>query len=670
MEPVPWQEYVLDAKLRLQLIAQGLDFWGRSQDSAPIQNFEVLMKSAMNIAATAKEAETVYDDFFAKGVETKIKASAFTRALNNMDSEISKSKQQVNDLLSEINRIREDIMVYSDLLASEEHAFLTETQECDAAVSKKAAAENYGIINNVRYFVKFAQNVYVKGWALANAALAVGATAATIWHSGSTVVEGLMGTVESSKTWNDLYTSLKVTGTATIGVVTALVSQAQTIQGDATTLLRDADDQIKSLQTEWDRSKTFDSQVQGRMNQKDYDAFVGGWFADVPECHGLRDQVAQVNNISLHYNQKRAQHDALALSLANTVIGIKTMSEDRKQYQKTRAGMIDFGASRSMNVVTQSYRTQKRNLITMFKQLRESMNMEFCEQEPFDYEETKVVQMQAFLAHIAGERQNKLADQVGDRTFLANFPTSEEAAAGGRVTAAIVIPISANDPAYAPAFRDWQELRASTLNFFISPVNPLLPSGTSILRVVDAQAFAPGLMTAQVSGDTAKVWLKKSGVSTCTAVNGQPLSFSHKPRTFFSMCSTRDTAVPPKWLTVSATPLKTLSPSPVGMWSMSFPALTTQANRELVTKVDLHLTLTYVPCSSPECGGVRWRNLGDSGSTAAGAETAVVASGIDLVVMFGTLAAVVTLLSAVGLHRTKRGQRVLDPPQQVELSNM
>jgi len=254
-----------------------------------------------------------------------------------------------------------------------------------------------------------------------------------------------------------------------------------------------------------------------------------------------------------------------------------------------------------MQSIGNSYRTQKDRIIEMLKMLHDAVDFEFCEQNPFQYEDVRVAQLSSFLAQISTERMRKLAEDSGSRGVL------EARGANGQATAVVKIsltPTLSDDMALA--FNNFWE--NGTLIYHLDMDNAALPSGVANLRVVDAQAFVPALLLDEFgTSDLAEVWMRKLGSSTCMNTAGKQQLFSHAASSYYSVYSAkvdpRLTDESPTWLTQPTPPVESSAgPTPVGTWQVSVPSLNTMALRQQVQEVEIHLIVSYVPCSMPSCG--------------------------------------------------------------------
>merc|ERR1712087_757543 len=176
----------------------------------------------------------------------------------------------------------------------------------------------------------------------------------------------------------------------------------------------------------------------------------------------------------------------------------------------------------------------------------------------------------------------------------------------GGQDAVAIIKLRSNNDTMLPAFQTYWE--TGTFSFSLDADNAALPSGVANMRVVNAQAFVPALLITEdpVKSSIAEVWLRRLGASTCTAPSGTAKLFSHAATGYLSVYSAeadpRLTNTQPVFMTAPLNNVDVVGPTPVGPWQVSVPSLTDQAQRSVVTEIALHLTISYVPCSSPGCG--------------------------------------------------------------------
>merc|ERR1712151_128945 len=215
------------------------------------------------------------------------------------------------------------------------------------------------------------------------------------------------------------------------------------------------------------------------------------------------------------------------------------------------------------------------------------------------YEDVRVTQLESILASIYADRMRRHTEDSSARGVLAN---GQDAVA--------IIKLRSDDtenPDINLAFQDYWE--TGTFSYSLDADNAALPSGVANMRVVNAQAFVPALLLTEGGtnqNSIAEVWLRRLGASTCTAPSGTAKLFSHAATGYLSVYSTeadpRMTNTQPVFMTAPMNNADVVGPTPVGPWQVSVPSLTTQVERSKVTEIDLHLTISYVPCSSPGCG--------------------------------------------------------------------
>merc|ERR1712045_689232 len=81
-------------------------------------------------------------------------------------------------------------------------------------------------------------------------------------------------------------------------------------------------------------------------------------------------------------------------------------------------------------------------------------------------------------------------------------------------------------------------------------------------------------------------------------------TFSHASQGYISMFSTEgDAYTTPTFFSKTKMAQSTVGPSPLGQWDISVPQVD-QAGRAAVSKVELHLVLSYVPCAVATCSAM------------------------------------------------------------------
>merc|ERR1712050_443119 len=150
--------------------------------------------------------------------------------------------------------------------------------------------------------------------------------------------------------------------------------------------------------------------------------------------------------------------------------------------------------------------------------------------------------------------------------------------------------------------------------------------------------------------------------------------FSHAATGYLSVYSAQQdprlTNAAPSFLTSPRHNVDVVGPTPVGPWKVSIPAMTTTEQWTEVQEIELHLTISYVPCTQADCGSpqapaAQAARTQESHHTANRVPGAIASTGVGITLC--GVAALSSLLTAFGLFGIRRSARrtgvVLSPPE-------
>jgi len=218
--------------------------------------------------------------------------------------------------------------------------------------------------------------------------------------------------------------------------------------------------------------------------------------------------------------------------------------------------------------------------------------------------------LESVFADLVAERMRKQNADASARTVIGRYPDFETSTLGSKPEPVTVISLTRSvggDEKINAAFEDYYA--RGTFIFDMTNGNAALPQGVANVRVTGVQAYIPALM--KDNGGTvddrglAEVWIKRQGVSRCNDIRGNTKVFSHSDRSYYSMYSvsedTSSAGFVPKWLTTVDRKADAVNPTPTGIWELSVPSLSTEAERRRVTHIEFHFLLSVVPCATPNC---------------------------------------------------------------------
>lgn len=606
-EDLPWRQIALEASVRLTQLSHGLDFWGHQMNHVPMVSFEALESTMPELLRIAAKNEEVYERYYQSATTAAERQSFITKAAKNIDFEISEKDVAINELIDPIISARGEIR---DLQAEQEvqrQIVLDNAAQCDGGIAKKVAGDAHKFAPNVNRLITMVTN----GVTTFQRTVGLQTVAMGVWSTMTGNIPGLLSLLrdvgrQAGQAGWDAVVDANVEGawpamrTVVQGFVNTQVSSVRDPFSDAWDRISEGIESVEGTARAKNTAIDGIKQVTNMLlDAKEYMATREKYFDSVEECFPLSGHFRQLVGISKQLTIKRAEHDMKVVKFGALQSQRSRLVSEKRELYNSAAGTFDPTSLQFMQTISETYRAQKDRIVEMLKLMHEAVDYEFCEQDTFAYEDVRVTQLESFTAQISAERMRRHSDDTAARALLA------EHGPGDSMEAVTVVTLKEEQSAeVAMAFINFWE--NGTLSFNIDTTHDAFPRGVANMRVVSAQAFVPALLLAEEGQhDYAKVWFRKLGVSTCSSSEGQQHTFAHPSTGYYSVYSAREDPRlndgPPAWLTKPIQNDDIVAPTPFGAWSMSIPALKTQAQRSVVNEVELHFVLSYVPCSKGSC---------------------------------------------------------------------
>jgi len=601
----PWRQIGLEAAVKVTQLNGGLDFWGHQLNHAPLLSFDALHENIKNLLDIASEAEKAFDKYYEEGTSENERKNLIVKAMKNIDYQISLTESGLYQARQSIEELRTDILQFQVEQDMWTGLVMEHAEACDSAIADKEANANNGLVPTVQKLVKLATN----GWALWGTVLGVATVGLGVWGllaaQVAPVVDSVVNSVSGqSANMAGLQSIIDTSIGNTVPKVQTLVSNTLTSKTDvedAWGKVTGAIDVIQSDATaDQERVNGIRTQTNVAVSLDDFLAIRTEYIDEIEECGPVRDNYNELRIVSENMMNKIMEHDMNVVKFATLSVEKSRFAKERADLLTSVVGTFDPTGLQFMQSIGQAYRGQKDRIVEMLKMAHDAVDFEFCEQNPFQYEDVRVTQLASFLAQVSSDRMRKLYEDTSSRGLL------EERSADGQVSAVTKINLMPTMSAdLALAFQNFYQ--NGTLIHNIDVNDPNLPTGVANLRVVNSQVFVPALLLDEFGqNDLAEVWTRKLGSSTCTDPAGNERLFSHAASGYYSVYNAkvdpRLTGASPSWMTQPSHNRAVVGPTPVGTWQVSIPALTTRAEREQVSEIELHLFLSYVPCNEADCG--------------------------------------------------------------------
>merc|ERR1712087_229072 len=548
----------------------------------------------------AKDAEKAFDKYYEETTTVAERKSLIVKATKNLDYEISQKDAELHALKEVIHEARGVIFGLQTEQGQWNKLIQNHAVECDAGISAANRKTKFQFMPTVNRLIGIGQST----WKVVGIATAAIATGLGIWGLLAAQVPAAVNSLSAGVQ--------SLTGAASGGgvLIAAASSSVNTNIASVETIIATTQDARGEVTNTWDQLSQAYSEVEQFANgdATSIDSIEReAQIATTPEAYlevrsQYLDSVAECEPIRGHYNSlvavsdvrlnKIHEHDMHVVDFATIAVDKSKLEAERADLHASVDGTFDPTALQFMQSIGEAYRAQKDRIIEFLKLLHESVDYEFCADNPFKYEDVRVTQLESILASISADRMRRHTEDSSARGVLAK----------GQDAVAI---IKLKKDEMLQAFENYME--TGTLSFSLDANNAALPKGVANMRVVNAQAFVPALLlTEKGTSSIAEVWLRRLGASTCTAPSGTAKLFSHAATGYLSVYSAeadpRLTNTQPVFMTAPLNNVDVVGPTPVGPWQVSVPSLTDQEQRSRVTEIDLHPTISYVPCSSPGCG--------------------------------------------------------------------
>jgi len=672
----PWRQIGLQAAVRITQLKGNLDFWGHQMNHAPLLSFDALHDNIKNLLDIAAETEESFDKYYAEGTSEVERKNLIVKAMKNIDYQLSLTESGMHQARESILELRTDILAFQVEQDMWTGLVMSHAEVCDAAIAAKEQKANSGFVPTVRKLSTLATN----GWNLWGTVFGVAGVVTVglgIWtmlsQQVAPVVDSVVNSVQGKDaSWQSLMSVVDDVTSDTVPKVQTLVTDTMNVyDNDAPSEWGKVRAQIDVITEHANADQTrvngIRTQTNVALSLEDFIAIRTEYIDEIEACEPVRDDFGSLREVSGNMMNKIMEHDMNILKFATLTVEKSRLQKERGDLMHSVVGSFDPTGLQFMQSIGQAYRGQKDRIIEMLKMLHDSMDFEFCDQNPFQYEDVRVTQLASFLAQVSSDRLRKLSEDTSSRGLL------EKHAANGQVSAVTQITLTPSmSSGMALAFDSFHENGALVYN--LDMLNAALPAGVANLRVVGAQAFAPALLRDEYGqSDLAEVWMRKLGSSICTDPAGNERLFSHKASGYYSVYNAkvdpRLTGASPSWLTQPSHSSDMVGPTPVGTWQISMPALTTKEKREKVTEVQIHLFLSYVPCNEVGCGssaeGTQTLSFHQSKRTKFEKQSLPSASTATALSLFGA-AAIGSLLTAAavfGLDRRSTRRATLASPQ-------
>lgn len=681
-----WLQATYTAAERLQQLALGLNFWGRSQDNVPLLSWDALVATTATQLRVSREVEELYDGYSVKIPAESAQFESYRETLKNLDYEISTSAETQIKVLQNIQKTREEIRTLDTAVGQLEVRLGDSGEVCDAAIRKKAADEVYGWQPTLMRYIGFTKKVIsTYGMIGLQTGLAYGAVK-LIWTSlaanslalSSTVLADQKSLQSGAAAEIVDFEELTLVG-ETPRLVNTIVQSVEELQVTVKDNRNIAEDTFKSIQREWDLGKMeVDEKIRKMAPEESMDA-VRDWMKGVSECEYMFADFDDLGAMAKSMDSKTSQHDQFVLEFARGELELAKKKESRSTLSNSVAGTYDPTVFDIQMILGQNYYDMKYAVVESLQNLRAALDYEFCESGDFTYEVSRVTQLESVFADIISERMRKQNADASARTIIGRYPDFETSTLGSKpdpVTVIKLTPSVGGDVKINAAFEDYYA--GGTFKFDMTNGNPALPVGIANVRVTGVQAYIPSLMKDNGGNvderGLAEVWIKRQGVSRCNDIRGSTKVFSHADRSYYSMYSvSEDTSAAnfvPKWLTTVVRNADAVNPTPNGVWEISIPSLSSYSERKRVDHIELHFLISVVPCATPQCV---------QGSTQAQNAMKVLNSGMPIVgdrrstmspmAMLVSLIAVSAMFMVVAVAGLSTSRAIRSSGQTIELEN-
>jgi hypothetical protein len=641
-----WKEQTILAGTKLQQLALQYDFWGRQRNFVPLLSAASLAESTISlfrVGRAAKEAVLKFtDEFTSEDDQLNIARDSTTK----MDNEINSMQEQLEGKVAELSTFWDEIKILDEERANLTRNITFQQEECEVAVTKKAAAETYGWQPTLRRIGRFFGNVVTAVFQQAATLTSLAISAVSAWRLAQSTTNTLFGNAASARTAQSRWTLAVFTAP---NLVNTVITSVRAVGASIVASTNEINTTLRGVQQEFIDSRSSITDHVRTVADQQYTDTVVAWLADLPEC---QDVVAQVQSLI----DKNEVLDGKLQQYDSTVLSYGVLSTQRSQVIKERASLLNemagkFDPAKQVYLTTlyAEYTRIRYEIISVMKQMRGAMNYEFCEDEVFSYNTLKLEDLEAELQEMLRHRTESNLGQGSGRKMMAKFE-------GDHPTAAVVVSVPATD-----------EFRTTgKISFELSSVNAGLPGNVANLRLASAQAYVPTL-----SGGVVQVWIKKQGDSKCIHPSGIEHSFVHASNSYYTMYDAATDPVSPQFLTDHTHADSFVEPSPLGQWELK---VISAQDRTSVTEIRLHLLLSFVACERADCSPIEVQ--GESGSTQltlmsdAGADVSSPSQGLfsggGLVTMSGVSFVLFSALAAVVLTRSRGSPAVVTESQLIE----
>jgi hypothetical protein len=652
--PAKWTGLLATASTRIAQLVQQRDFWNYRQDFTTSLTFDTLLSQTEPLILLAKDAEAAFNKYYAEKTKNDERISLIKKALHNLDFEVGQAASKVRSLAQEIVDVREEIKSMDEELAQVEEDMYFNGTTCDQAIKLKAATENYGGLTGLSHAFKFLKNTVTFSLSVAQQATVFAVGAAALWGGVSAFLPTAM-TIGSAA-----FGAPGIAGAAALiagaqNPINTLVKGITKISGDGSTLFSAVQKEFGTVEESWNAAKSaLDSRLVLLMSLSNEDKVMNEYVYSIPECVPFKKIIEIYKTDAAQLNAKVAEHDTLVLELAETEATRQTRKQQRSDLEIRSSASFDPTGMAIMASVGESYRLQKRNLIKNLKMLRSALNYETCDNEPFSYRDMTVFQLEVGLYDLSNARIKFQQDVSSAAGVVAHNPGTLKSGRGQRAEAYIKIVVKASDENMATPFNNYRT--SGNFVYNLPDGHAALPAGVSNMRVVSAQAYVPGLDDS--TENIAQVWISRFGASTCHDELGTARTFSHPPKSFYSMYR-KNSNGKPRWLT-QALWTGAVNPTPVGAWKISTPKATEQ-ERQGVSEFQLHLVLSYIAKKNIETNSEAPQTptqLSDASAFRAEFTSVNPTVSGTAFMSLGTVGAMLILFAAAGLMAVRRTSQV------------
>jgi len=580
-----------------------------------------------------------------------------SKQASNLDYEALMGEKTKARLSRQIKLIREQITHDDHVMMTYKLDLNNRGAGCNDAIYKKTIHERYSMKGRMDIMTDMFDRTMELADKMELSAGSIQTTGKALMANSQTLVDSVAG----------VFTGGVSTGALPLSGVWPIL---QTMIGQVRQINKDGDDltelPMKMMRELIDERATRMEKTNTVITQVTPEQLVflkDAWYGDLKECQSIKTALDAYQKLAYEWNSKKLQHDALVQEYADTEVACSKASLTRESLISDNIHGFNHISSQLMHAVYESYFIQKRQLVSIFKQMEAAMNREFCENEELELEDARAAQLDAYLAKLMARWQYSQSTQRQESVIYGNF--DHGLGQGGQEVRAVSSVVFDRAGSHASEFNAYKD--SGVFEASVGWTEVSLPEGGKNVRVVSAQAFLPEQL--KFGSDPVQVWMQRDGNSECIGADGTLRSFAHAQHSYYTMY-TAEQGADPTYLTAADSVAE--RPSAVGKWTLVTPQLN-EASRDSITKIELRLVLSYTPCPSQEClDQSKALHSGTNSGTLSFLKSQMVAQtlfsragwGVG-VVMVGTAVVVLTLIMAHSLLRGSRNSTLRSQEHEV-----